>query len=414
MKFKELLLKGGILSIVRILTGFITMKVIAIVGGPSVMALVGQAQSFVQLVHGMVANQLSQGVGRYTAEDERYLNKIWSSAMLISVTIAFVLTIFGLYVSEALSQEILYSKEYSWLLILCVTLLPISCVGIFFNNVLNSLGLQKDNIKSQLLSLLILTTLNIFSLYIFGLQGILISTLLSGVVTSLVYVYVIKRSGHINLLDCFTFPEGEQVKKLSKYVLVGLIAAALGPTVMILIRNIITSELGIDITGVWQALNRLSNVLYTVLTMPVAMYLYPKLSKIKIKNDLDEEITLVLKYLVPLVSLACCLLYILRDFIVYFLLTEEFSLISDVYYAQLISDFLKIISFVPASVMLAKGYLKLFIGGEALVHIATLVAVKFLIGSQELEGVCYAYVFSYALYLTYSFIVLWKHRGTLS
>ncbi|ECZ0388180.1 O-antigen translocase, partial [Salmonella enterica] len=56
------------LTLFKMLMGFVIAKVIAIYTGPSGMALLGQLQSFVTGVNGIVNAPVGNGIVKYTAE----------------------------------------------------------------------------------------------------------------------------------------------------------------------------------------------------------------------------------------------------------------------------------------------------------------------------------------------------------
>lgn len=70
MKLIGITILGAILTLLRMVSGLLVSKFVAIYAGPSGVALVGQLQSFIAGINGLVTNQISQGVVRYSAENK--------------------------------------------------------------------------------------------------------------------------------------------------------------------------------------------------------------------------------------------------------------------------------------------------------------------------------------------------------
>jgi PST family polysaccharide transporter len=63
-------LMTGLLTLLKMLMGFIIAKVVAIYTGPTGMAMLGQLQSAVTGLNGIVSSPVGNGVIRYTAENK--------------------------------------------------------------------------------------------------------------------------------------------------------------------------------------------------------------------------------------------------------------------------------------------------------------------------------------------------------
>ena len=79
----------AISTIVKILSGFVINKFMAIYVGPSGIAIVGQLQSFMTMITTLSNGAISQGVVKYTAEytsiekKKKYLAVVWLLALFL-------------------------------------------------------------------------------------------------------------------------------------------------------------------------------------------------------------------------------------------------------------------------------------------------------------------------------------------
>lgn len=60
----------GLLAMAKMVSGFLNAKVVALYTGPSSLAILGQAQSVVLSLNGIVNASVGAGIARYTAENE--------------------------------------------------------------------------------------------------------------------------------------------------------------------------------------------------------------------------------------------------------------------------------------------------------------------------------------------------------
>ncbi|KJG18228.1 hypothetical protein UA33_05085 [Photobacterium angustum] len=129
-------------------SGFLVAKFIAVYAGPTGMAMYGQLQSFVNGINGLVTNQVGQGIVRYTAENKKgdnydLVSRWWKAAtFLLLLLIGMFFPIFCLFSSE-LSTLLFNNNNYSWLIILTVSMLPFNVANNLLLSVLNGFEQNK-------------------------------------------------------------------------------------------------------------------------------------------------------------------------------------------------------------------------------------------------------------------------------
>ena len=97
---------SGIATVVRMINGFVVIKIIAMYVGPSGLAFIGQFQNFISILMSFATGAINSGVVKYTAEhreDEKEKQRLWSTALRISLGATFftsmMLIIFHNYLS---------------------------------------------------------------------------------------------------------------------------------------------------------------------------------------------------------------------------------------------------------------------------------------------------------------------------
>lgn len=153
----------GVLTLLKMLAGFVIAKVVAINTGPTGMAMLGQVQSMVSTLNGLAASPTSSGLVRYTAQ---YKNRgyafccPWWRASLywVSILLIFVIPL-GIYFSRSISIWLFGDLEYQWLIWVTLSLLPLSAVGSIINSVINGQQLYRRYISLGMLSVFITSSL---------------------------------------------------------------------------------------------------------------------------------------------------------------------------------------------------------------------------------------------------------------
>ncbi|MGL6256866.1 hypothetical protein ACSZMM_18230 [Aeromonas caviae] len=147
MRFIGTTFLGALLTLLRMLTGFVVTKFVAVSVGPNGVALLGQLQSFVAGVNGLIANQIGQGVVRFTAEhvNSGYetTKEWWSAATSLLIMTVSVSSIGIILMSEYLSLWLFNNKALYWLLIVVGLSLPFNAMNSIFLGVLNGLNENK-------------------------------------------------------------------------------------------------------------------------------------------------------------------------------------------------------------------------------------------------------------------------------
>jgi polysaccharide transporter, PST family len=403
---------SAIATIVRMINGFIVIKIIAIYGGPTGLALIGQLQSVLTMTQIIGSGAINNGVIKYTAEygDDILRKKhLWNAAVKISlmttIPVAFVMFVF----SDDIALIILKSYEYTFVFkLLAITL-------IFF--VLNSLMLSILNGQKEIVSLTIITIIQSFIsliltiglVYFFGLKGALSALVIGQSIVFFVALrFFIKKSWFgVEILK--TKFDKVICKKLLKFSLMALTSAVTVPVSQLFLRNYIGENLSWNDAGYWDAITRVSSAYLMVITTTLSIYYLPKLSSIIETPKLRREIWNGYKFIMPLVIIGAFLIYFLKDQIIVVLFTKEFLPIAELFFWQLIGDVLKIGSWLLGNLLLAKAMAKLFIGVEIVFATSFVVLSLLFVDLYGLIGITMSYALNYLIAWISMYFLLRKY-----
>ena len=409
------LIKTSILSaistIIKVIAGFVSVKIVAIYIGPSGLALMGQMQNFISMMSGIASAGINNGVVKYTAEyynDEQIKQKIWSSALKISLALIVPMAIAIIFLADFISMKLLKTTEYSSVF----RIFAITVVFFVLNGLLTSiLNGQKEIKKLTILNIvgslfgLVVTVILVIN---YRLYGALIAGIVSQSIVFFVTLAFVLKSNWFRFSMFFGKMDIEYRNKLLKYSAMALVSATMIPLSHIYIRNYIGTNIGWKEAGYWQAIWKISETYLMIITTTLSVYYLPKLSSIHDKTELRSELLYGYKIIMPIVIVMALGIYIFRDLIIQILFTRDFLPMSELFLYQLIGDVIKIASWLLGYIMLAKAMTKVFIITEIVFSVLFVVLSVVFIDSFGLVGITYAFSLNYFLYLIMMILIFRK------
>ncbi|EJP5829048.1 O-antigen translocase, partial [Cronobacter sakazakii] len=362
LNFAKVTILSGIVTCLRLVCGLLISKVVAIYTGPAGIANLGQLQNFVTFVNGFISSQVSQGVNRYSAENKNDYSKAqpyWrASVKLSTIACCFIISI-GVLFSGKLSAYLFHRTDLYWLIIVALCVLPLNIINNIFLGVLNGLNEYNKfflaNIFAIISSLLSMTGL----VYFFGLKGALISAALNNAVAGTWLIFIIMKRPWFKWKYWVGQVPTHHIAEMRKYFLMGIIGALTGPISLITVRTILTNDFSLEDAGYWQAVAKISEAYLAVLTTALTVYYFPKTAAAKSYNEYISILKTGATVVVPLALIMAFSIFILKDIIIKVLFTADFTKARDLFLFQNIGDFLRICSWLFATILLAKGYFKI-------------------------------------------------------
>lgn len=401
MNFLKTSILSGISTIIRLFSGIIINKIVALYVGPAGIALVGQFQSIFGLIMNFGNGAINSGVTKYIAEyhdDSQKRNQVISASLIITVCFSILIGMIVFLCSEFLSNIILKSREYQSVFKVLGSVLIFISLNSFLLSLLN--GLKKIklfifvNILSSLLSLGITSFLTIR----YHLNGALFSTVIVQGIVFFITIFALFKLKDFKFK--FEFKVSKDVyKKMFSFSLMSIISVIAVQLSQIFIRNHLINEFSAEQAGYWQSVWKISEMYLLVLTTAFSTYYLPKLSELKSNMELRKEILSGYKIIIPFVFLSTALIFIFRDFIIWILFTPEFKEMRSLFLFQLVGDFLKMASWTLAFLMIAKAMTKIYILTEIIFASSFYIFTIAFTNQFGLIGVTYAYALNYLCYL---------------
>jgi PST family polysaccharide transporter len=401
-------LLSGISSCVRIISGIVITKFVAIFAGPAGLAVIGQLQNVINVSMLITGDFLKTATTKYTAEyheknEEKY--KIWSSALKVILCLnIFVFFVFFLFSNE-IAGYFLNDVELSYVFRVFSIGLPFFVLNSFLLAILNG---QKE-IKSYIL---LNITLSLVSLalvcvlcFSFGLQGALIAYAINQSFVFLVTIIAVKKKEWFKANYFFYKTELRQYKKLFGFALITFSSILASNVSVVYIRSYLIDNLSLSLAGNWQAMWALSQISFSLITTSLTTYLLPTLSQLHEKCLIHKEVISAFKIIFPIIVLISLIMYVLRDVIILILYTAEFSAMRDLFLWQLLGNSIKVLGWLFGYVLVAKGMVRYTVSTEIIFAMTWCVSSSYLVDAFGLIGAVYAFTINALLHLISVFLI---------
>lgn len=404
----------ALLTMSRMLSGFIVAKVVAVYIGPSGMAMLGQVQNVMVALNGLATSPAGSGVVRYTAQYNKDGYKAcipwWRASLkLILLMLAVIIPIVAT-LSVTLSKWLFLDSTYYWVILLCLAALPFSALGNLLISILNGQQLFKRFIIQSFVSVIITSFIMIFFIIKANITGALIAVALQNGLIGIAIIVGTWSQSWFTRSNLLGGTNKENYKALSNYMLMAITSALAMPIALMCMRNLMIQKLGWDAAGQWQAVWKISETYLSVLTIALSTYYLPRLSAID-DHCFRKEVNKTARVFIPISIILAGIIFVFKDVIITLLFTKDFLDARALFSIQLIGDVIKISSWLYAFPMLSKGMTKWFVSTE-IVFSGTLIFLSyFLIDMYGLSGANLAYLLNYSLYfiVVFFFVKPVKH-----
>jgi len=415
MNFLKTSILSGINTLITLILGLITNKFIANFIGSEGFAVIGQIKDFMKITLSLGQLGFDKGIVKYISTHKnsskklsKYISTIFISQLVISIIIALITILFSKQLYYYLTGISHLSKYF---ILIGVSILPM----VFYTSAMSILNGLHEIKKYTFISIaanIVTSGIALILIYNYKLKGVLINLALIQFINFFVLLlFVIKKPFQVSWFKQ-KFQKNE-FKQLSKFSLMSICGTLVLSTTLIAIRKYLNSYLGIEYTGYWEALWRLSAIFITVLTSAFGFYLLPTFSKLYVKH-LRKEIFNIWKITLPISIIAGILFIFLRDFVINLVYSEEFLVISSLLIFQILGDIIKVNSWILGNLLLAKVHVKTFIavqiGWSALFFLLSVILI------QEIGfiGIGVAYLISYIIHFVFMNIyfrkLLWRKK----
>jgi O-antigen/teichoic acid export membrane protein len=400
-KLFSVALISGALTLLRMVSGFVIAKVVAVYTGPSGIAMLGQVQAMVAALGGILTSPAGTGIVRFTSEHHAQGHDAcapwWRAGMRWLIGLTLVIVPVTCLFAEPIAVWTLKDAGLAWVVVVCALGLPLAAANTLIASVLNGQQRYRQYVGLGMLSVLIATLAMLWMVQAHRLEGALLAAAVFSGISGLVMWICVITAPWARAQYWFGRVDTSQMKDIGGYVLMAVATAVTIPTALVLVRNTLVDTLGWEQAGLWQAVYRISEVYLALITISFSTYYLPRLSQLKGYDAIIGEVHRVARIVLPVAIVLASLVYLMRDVAIQILFDERFMPARDLFAVQLSGDVFKILTWLYAYPMLSSGAKYWFIATEVIFALAFVGLSKVLVSSHGLDGANAAYSLSYAI-----------------
>ncbi|CAD7811303.1 Lipid III flippase [Chryseobacterium aquaeductus] len=401
----------GISVLIKLISSYLIVKLLAILVGPGGIALIGQLQNFTSVFTTLGAGGINNGVVKYVAEyknDKTTLKQTMSNGFKITIYFSCFVGIVICLFSSFLSRVILFDEHYYYIFIFFGISLILISANNFFISILNGFTEFRKfvivNITTSILGL-IFTVVLVLCLDI---RGALIAVVTYQAVVIFFTLYYIRKLFWFKKSYLWGLWDNKTVRKYATYSLMALVSAVTLPVSQLIIRGFLVDSYSLKIAGYWESMNKISSLYLLLFTSTFSVYYLPKLSEIKEESQLRREIFKTYKIFTPILLVGLCTIFFAKEFVINILFTKDFNPMKALFFWQLLGDFFKIFSWIIAFIMVAKSMSRIYIFTEIIFSVMLTLLTYLLVIQNGLIGSVQAYCINYFIYFVTMLLVFKK------
>ncbi len=410
MNFFKTSFWSAVSSVIKVLAGMVTTKIMAIFVGPNGVALLGNFNNIMSTLtsfsNGAIGSGITKYISEYDSEEEK--RSIVAHSVKICLICSSFIGAFILVFNKSFAKLAFGNTEYNSAFIIG----GLTIVFFGLNTTISAVYNGYRYIKYLIITGIIGSILSVILAFVitmnYGLFGALINTAIAQVCIFVINIYFIRKLKLVNSNLLRTSLNKALMWKLFKYAIMSTVTAVVVPMSTLMIRKYVLSNFSANEAGYIQGIWNISGAYLMVVTTTLSIYYLPTLSSIKDDVSLRSEIFKGYKFLLPMTILGGIIIYVCRDLIITVLYTPEFLPMRRYFAFQIIGDMFKIASWILAFLMIAKAMTKWFIITEILFTLLYVALSFFFMKLYGSIGVTYAYVINYFLYLIFM-VVLFRN-----
>ena len=400
---------SGMNSLLRLTLSFVSIKFTAIYLGPTGLALVAQLSNFIYLVHGLMGYGIGSATSRVCPEfknDEagrkRFLATSWRLASVFALVAIVVIAL----ASGPLAQWLLTSEAHRPAVMLGGVAVACMVLNVAIIAAMNAVGEMGRCVASNMIAAVVGFAVYVPASIVWGLPGGLIGYAVSQTVSLPISLLILRGSSILAPEDFRGKFDSKQAQRIRGFLPMLIANSVMSPLGLILIRNLVASDLDWTTAGLWQATWRLSETYLGVVMASLSLYFLPRLGEVVGTPALRQEILATFARTVGLTAAAALTLFFARDWVVHIVFTKEFMPVRDLMPFQLLGDVMKMAAWTLGFVFVALVRSNWYIALEILIPAIYFGAALVLVPEFGARGVTWAYCLSAATHLTVSVFAL--------
>ena len=355
---------NAVATLVRMLTGMISVKVVATQLDPKGIALLGQLSSFSILFLSLSTGGIKNGMTKYVAQygDSKRMYSIFlSTGFWITFVLSVVCGLVLIFGANYFALKTLKDTQYTPVFYVFGATIIFYALNELLLSVINGFREFKKYVTVNIVGSVVGLIFTVVASYTFGIFGALIAMVTYQSIVFTVTLSLISKSSRFTWQMFFGKFSKVAALRLSNFSKMAIVSLIVLPLAQMIVRTYLIDTRGADQAGLWESMNRISNIYLTVITTSLSVYYLPKLAGLKNDTEIRQEVMSVYKLLIPFLVIISLVLIVFKYYIINILFAEKFQPMQDLFYFQLLGDILKMSTWVLGYLLVAKAMAKTYI-----------------------------------------------------
>ncbi|WP_278011121.1 O-antigen translocase [Flavobacterium gyeonganense] len=390
----------AISTVLKIILGALSLKIIAYYIGSNGFGVLGQFMSIISIISLTAGLGITNGVISNISKNKDSKTEM-SHVISAGFWIGFVFSclLFFLFVfSNFISFQLFKTSEYSIVIKALAFLQFFNLFSVIFGGYLNGRQYSKDfsfiTIISSIIGTLILTLLVYYFKEIGSMLGLIILSVFPGLI--LLFLYFVKFKKEITILY-FSDLKYDTVKSLLRHSVMLVFSSCLLPLSQVFVRDLILINNSWSNVGYWQAALKLSESGVIFLNVIMVNYYFPEIGKCN-HTELKKLINKAYLILGSLLLVYILSMFFFREILISIFFDVSFKPAQDLLVWQAIGDAFKVLCSVFGFLVVFKESVKIYLILETILFLTIVSLSYFFVPIYGTLGANYAYALSYFIY----------------
>lgn len=398
----------------RALGGLTINKLFSIYLGPAGLTLLSHFQNLTSLFTLVPSEGVNRSIMKYWSDPQ--LSKEEKKAVFhtgLWVTIAiYALTFVGLYVwqGDFFFDRFINDLETKDFLLIFIPAILLMLLSGYLNSVILALRKVRAYAIINIIGLILLVGVVYLGIQSDNRDQALLSFSVGyGLMffCALIYLLIKKTAVGISI----GLPQKKAMGRIFRFLAMALSAIIFGRFLDFMVRDYVIDLYGLERTGLWQAVAKMSTSYLLVFTGTVGVVYYPKMASLIHERSALKAYVLKVMGFVCLVSIIALGVYWLnKEFVLKLFFAEGFEQGAYLVKYQVIGDFFSILSYLLAYLLSARVETTKYIFAQLFSAVIYVGLITVLIDHFNLESLTIAYMFRY---IGFFLLLLWMNRRSL-
>ena len=360
---------SALATVIKMLTGMVSTKVVAVAIGPVGVALLGQLNNFSTMVLGLSNGGINTGITKFTAEysqSPRRYNIFLGTGFWITLVLSVITGLVLVLGAGFFARTILKDAQYAFVFHVFGATVILYALNALLISVMNGFREFKKFVTSNIIASITGLIFAVVLAKLYDIPGALIGLVTYQSVVFFVTLLLVSKAPWFQWRIFTRQFSRSAARKLSHFSLMAIVSALLMPAAQLLVRDYIgthtlAGDAGLRQAGLWEAVNKISIMYLMVVTTSLGVYYLPRLTELKSDFELRQEVFKVYKLLIPFLLLASIFIFIAKPLIIQILYSSEFMEMEKFFLWQLPGDLFKMCGWVLGYIMIARSMTRTYV-----------------------------------------------------